>query len=89
VARLICHEWALVSGTFDWGVLIEKQTHPNTDIERSKWDFGLISVIPCHNSIGAVANVRRKRESKVKLLSVPKRTDGTQRRIVPLSVSAP
>jgi hypothetical protein len=33
-------EWALVRGTFDWGVLDEKRTHPNTDIERLKWDFG-------------------------------------------------
>jgi hypothetical protein len=41
--------WALVRGTFDWGVLDEKKTHPNTNIERSEWDFGPTSVILCHN----------------------------------------
>jgi hypothetical protein len=54
-----------VSGTFDWGVVDEKKTHPNTYIEWPKWDFGPTSVIPCQNSVGAVAYVRRKRESKV------------------------
>jgi hypothetical protein len=63
-------EWALVRGTFDWGVLDEKRTHPKTDIEGPKLDSG---VIPFHNCVGAVAHVRRKRESKGKLLSVQKR----------------
>jgi hypothetical protein len=27
-----------VRGTLDWGVLDEKTTHPNTNIERPKWD---------------------------------------------------
>jgi hypothetical protein len=43
-----------VRGTFDWVVLDEKRTLPNTDIESSKWDFGPTSVILCHNSFGAV-----------------------------------
>jgi hypothetical protein len=47
-------------GTFDWGVLDEKRTHPNTNIERSKWDFGPTSVILCHNCAGAVAYVETK-----------------------------
>jgi hypothetical protein len=64
-----------VRGTFDWGVLDEKRTHPNTYIDEGpKWDFGPTSVILCHNIASAAAYVRRKRESKVKLLSVPKRT---------------
>jgi hypothetical protein len=50
-------EWALVRGTFDSGVLDEKMTHPNTDIEGPKWDFGPASVILCHNSVSAVAYV--------------------------------
>jgi hypothetical protein len=41
---------------------------------RAQTDFGPTSVIPCQNSVGPVAYVRLKRESKVKLLSVPKRT---------------
>jgi hypothetical protein len=57
-------EWALVRGTFDWGVLDEKRTHTTTNIEGSKWDFDPTSVIPCHNIVGAVAYVRRKRASK-------------------------
>jgi hypothetical protein len=67
-------EWALERDILDWGVLDEKRTHLNTNIERPKRDFSPLSVILCHNSVGAVAYVRRKRESKVKLLSVPKRT---------------
>jgi hypothetical protein len=63
-----------VRGTFDWGVLDEKRTHPNTNIERSKWDFGPTSVILCHNCIGAVDYVETKCVLKAKLLSVPKRT---------------
>jgi hypothetical protein len=43
---------------------------PNTNIERSKWDFGPTSVILCHNSVGAVAYVETKCVLKVKLLSV-------------------
>jgi hypothetical protein len=66
--------WALVRDTFDWGVLDEKRTHPNTNIERSKWDFGPASVILCHNYVGALAYVETKSVLKVKLLSVPKRT---------------
>jgi hypothetical protein len=64
----------LVRGAFDWGVLDEKRTLPNTNIERPKWDFGPTSVILCHNSVGAVAFVETKRVLKVKLLCVPKRT---------------
>jgi ribosomal protein S26 len=64
----------LVRGTFDWGVLDEKRTHPNTNIGRSKRDFGPTSVILCHNCVGAVAYVETKCVLKVKLLSVPKRT---------------
>jgi hypothetical protein len=63
-----------VRGTFDWGVLDGKMTHPNTKFESSKWDFGPTSVILCHNSVGAVAYVETKCALKVKLLSVPKRT---------------
>jgi hypothetical protein len=63
-----------VRGTFDWGVLDEKRTHPNKNIERPKWDFGPTSVILCHNSVGTVAYVETKSVLKVKLLSVPKRT---------------
>ena len=44
-------------GTFDWGVLDEKMTHPNTNIEGPKWDFNPPSVIMCHNRVGAVAYV--------------------------------
>jgi hypothetical protein len=44
-----------VRGTFDCRVLDERRTHPNTNIEMSKWDLGPISVILCHNSVGAVA----------------------------------
>ena len=44
-------------GTFDWGVLDEKRTHPNTNIEGPKWDFNPPSVIMCHNRVGAVAYV--------------------------------
>jgi hypothetical protein len=47
------------------GVLDEKRTYPNTDIEWPKWDFGPTSVIPshscfitCHSCVGAVAYVR-------------------------------
>jgi hypothetical protein len=61
-------------GTLDWGVLDEKMTPPNTNIERFKWDFGPTSVILFHNSVGAVAYVEMNCELKVKLLSVPKRT---------------
>jgi hypothetical protein len=61
-----------VRGTLDWGVLDEKGTHPNTNIERSKWDFGPTSVILFHNSVGAVAYAEKKCVLKVKLLSVPK-----------------
>jgi hypothetical protein len=64
--------WALVRGTFEWGVLNVKRTHPNTNIERSKWVFGPTSVILCHNSVGAVAYVETKCVLKVNLLSVPK-----------------
>jgi hypothetical protein len=59
-------------GTFDWDVLNEKRPHPTTNIDGPKWDFGPTSGIPCHNCVGAVAYVRRKPESKVKMLSVPK-----------------
>jgi hypothetical protein len=62
-----------VRGTLDWGVLDEKRTDPNTNIERSKWDFGPTNVILCHNSVDAVAYVRKKCMLKVKLLSVPKK----------------
>ena len=61
-------------GTFDWGVLNEKRTHPNTNIEGPKWDFNPTSVILCHNSVGAVAYVETEARVEVKLLSVPKRT---------------
>jgi hypothetical protein len=64
----------MVRGTLDRGVLDEKRTHPNTNIERPKWDFGPTSVRLCHNSVGAVAYVETKCVLKVKLLSVPKRT---------------
>jgi hypothetical protein len=47
-------------GNLDWGVLDEKRTHPNTNIEWSKWDFGPTSVIPCHNSVDAVAYVEKE-----------------------------
>jgi hypothetical protein len=47
-------EWTLVRGNFDWGVLDKKRTHPNTDIEGPKSDFGRTSVILCHNNVGAV-----------------------------------
>jgi hypothetical protein len=57
-----------VRGTFDWGVLDEKSTHPNTNIGRSKWDFGPTSVIPCPNCFGAVAYVVTKCVLNVKLL---------------------
>jgi hypothetical protein len=63
-----------VRGTLDCGVLDEKRTHPNTNIERSKWDFGRASVILCHNCVGAMAYVKTKCVLKVKLLSVPNRT---------------
>jgi hypothetical protein len=63
-----------VRGTFDWGVLDEKRTHPNTNIKRSKWYFGPTSVILCHNCVGAVAYVETKCVLKVKPLSVSKRT---------------
>jgi hypothetical protein len=63
-----------VRGTLDWGVLDEKRTRPNTNIERPKRDFGPTRVILCHNSVGAVAYVETKCVLKVKLLSVPKRT---------------
>jgi hypothetical protein len=63
-----------VRGTFNWGVLDEKWTHPNTDIERSKWDFGPTSVILCHNSVDAVAYVETEAWVEVELLSVQKRT---------------
>jgi hypothetical protein len=63
-----------VRGTFDWVVLDEKGTHPNTDIERFKWDSGPTSVILCPNCVGAVAYVETKCVLKVKLLSVPKMT---------------
>jgi hypothetical protein len=66
VARQIfATEWALVKGTSDWGVLNEKRTHPNTDIEWPKYDFGPISFIPCQNWVSAVAYVRGKCSSKV------------------------
>jgi hypothetical protein len=61
-----------VRGTLDWGVLNEKMTHPNTNTERSKWDFGPTSVILCDNSVGAVVYVRKKCVLKVKRLRVPK-----------------
>jgi hypothetical protein len=49
-----------------------ERTHPNTNIERPKWDFGPTSVILCHYSVGAVPYVGKKCVLKVKLLSVPK-----------------
>jgi hypothetical protein len=51
-----------------------KKTHPNTDIEWPKWDFGPTSVIQCRNYVGAVAFLRGKCLLKVKLLSVSKCT---------------
>jgi hypothetical protein len=47
----------MVRGTLDWRVPDEKRTHPNTNIEMPKWDFGPTSVILCHNSVVAVAYV--------------------------------
>jgi hypothetical protein len=61
-----------VRGTLDWRVLDEKRTHPNTNIEKPKWDFGPTSVILCHNSVGAVAYVETKCVLKVKLLCTKK-----------------
>jgi hypothetical protein len=72
-----------VRGTFDWGVLDEKRTHPNTNIERPKWAFGPTIVMLCHNSVGAVAYVETEAWVEVKLLSVPKRT---QAKILSISV---
>jgi hypothetical protein len=46
----------------------------NTDIEWPKCYFGPTSIVPCHNCVGAVAYVRGNCSSKLKLLSVPKRT---------------
>jgi hypothetical protein len=63
-----------VRGTFDLGVLDEKRTHPNTNIEGPKSDFGPTSVIAGHNSFGAVAYVETKCLLKVKLLTVLKLT---------------
>jgi hypothetical protein len=63
-----------VRGTLDSGVLNEKRTHPNTDIEAPKWDFGPTSVILFHNSVGVVAYVETEACVDVKLLRVPKRT---------------
>jgi hypothetical protein len=40
--------------TFDWGVLDEERTYPNTDFEGPKRDFGPTSVLPYHNCVGAV-----------------------------------
>jgi hypothetical protein len=74
MARQYAREWALVRGSFDWGVLDEKMTHPNTEIEGPKWDFAPTSVILYHNSVGEVAYVETKCVLKVKLLSVPNRT---------------
>jgi hypothetical protein len=63
-----------VRRTFDWGVLDEKGTHPNTNIERPKWDFGL-PVSYCVIIVSVpVDYVETKFVLKVKLLSVPKRT---------------
>jgi hypothetical protein len=62
-----------VRGTLDCGVLDERRTHRNTNIERPKWDFGPTSVILCHNNVGAAAYVEMKFVLQVKLLSVPKR----------------
>jgi hypothetical protein len=62
-----------VRGTCDWGVLDEKRTHRNTDIEVPKRDFGPTGVIPCRNRVGAVAYVETKCVLKVKVLSVPKK----------------
>jgi hypothetical protein len=47
-----------------------------TQIQTSKGpkEFGPTSVVPCHSFVGALAYVRQKRESKVKLVSVPKPT---------------
>jgi hypothetical protein len=53
----MCHIMGTGEGTFDWGALHEKRTHPNTDIQKPKWDFGPTSVILCDNSVGAVAYV--------------------------------
>jgi hypothetical protein len=61
-------------GTLDWGVLDEKRTHPNTNIEGLKCYFGPTSVILYHNGVGAVAYVETECVLKAKLLSVPKRT---------------
>jgi hypothetical protein len=63
-----------VRGTRDCVVLDEKRTHPNTNIESPKWDFGPTSVILCHKGVGALAYIETKCVLKVKLLSVPKRT---------------
>jgi hypothetical protein len=54
VARKYATGGALVRGTFDWGVLDEKRTHPITDIEGPKRDFRPTSVILCRNSVCAV-----------------------------------
>jgi hypothetical protein len=53
----MCHIMGTGEGTFDWGALHEKRTHPNTDIQKPKWDFGPTSVILFDNSVGAVAYV--------------------------------
>jgi hypothetical protein len=38
-----------------------ERTHPNTNIERPKWDFGPTSVILCHcYSVDAVSYVGKK-----------------------------
>jgi hypothetical protein len=65
VARQVCHGMGSGGGSFDWGVLDEKRTHPNTDIEGPKRDFGLTSVILCQNCVGAVAYVETERVLKV------------------------
>jgi hypothetical protein len=74
VARQICHGMGTGEGYLRLGSPGRKRTHPKTDIEVSKCDFGPTSVISCHNIVGAIAYLRRKRESKVKQLSVPKQT---------------
>jgi hypothetical protein len=72
VAREYATEWALERGTFDWRVLNEKRTHP-TQTSNDPFGFGPTSVILCHGCVDAVAYVKGKCLSKVKISEYTKK----------------
>jgi hypothetical protein len=82
VARQICHGMGTGGGTFDWGVLNEHWTHPNTAFERPKWGFGPTSVIKCRKFVCAGAYVRRVAYISLRRQPINKSLIGSYRNVL-------